>query len=290
MINNIINYICNLCNYTTVRKNNFVKHLTTEKHIKKSSEYVETKNKLKTPEEIIKYHCLCGAQYRHRQSLNKHKKNCQYNNMINQDVVLKLIEQNNKLTDMIVEQNKQLTTVTPNINNTTNITNTSNTMNCKNKFNIQIFLHEKCKNAISIDEFIKSIQISLQNLLVTKDKGLAEGITNIFIENMIKLPLTERPLHCTDTKREIIYVKNENWEKDENKEHIKNAIKKVSNIQSKNINIFKHEKPNFMENQKDKDDYIDLVKNATDNISEKDDKIIKTICKNVYINETAINE
>ena len=289
MINNTINYICNLCNYTTIRKNNFVKHLTTEKHIKKSSDYVETQNML-NPQQEITHDCLCGAQYKHRQSLNKHKKNCHYNNVINQDVVLKLIEQNNKLTDMIVDQNKQLTTIVPNINNTTNITNTNNTMNCKNKFNIQIFLHEKCKNAISIDAFIKSIQISLQNLLVTKDKGLAEGITNIFIENMIKLPLTERPLHCTDAKREIIYVKNENWEKDENQEHLKNAIKKVSNIQSKNINLFKNGKSNFMENQKNKDDYIELVKNATDNISEKDDKIIKTICKSVYINESSINK
>jgi hypothetical protein len=286
MINNTINYICNLCNYSTIRKNNFVKHLTTEKHIKKSSEQLEIKSRTL---DGITYDCLCGAQYKHKQSLNKHKKSCKYNvNNINQDVVLKLIEQNNKLTDMILEQNKQITSV-PNINNTTNITNNSNTM-CNNKFNIQLFLHEKCKNAISIDEFIKSIQISLHNLLITKDKGLIEGITNIFIENMIKLPLTERPLHCTDTKREIIYVKNENWEKDENKEHIKNAIKKVSNIQSQSINIFKNEKPNFMENQKDKEDYIELVKNATDNISDKDDKIIRTICKNIYVNEDSVNE
>lgn len=272
MANDIKKYICDACHYTSMRKNNYDKHINTEKHAKNTFKYIRGNNKI-INKEII-FVCSCGIEYKQRQSLSRHKQKCKLNNIITQEIIYKLLEQNNNLTNLITCQTKEMH------NNITNITNNTT---CKNKFNIHIFLNEKCKNAISINQFIQSIQISLQNLLVTKDKGLIEGITNIFIENMKKLPITERPLHCTDTKREVIYVKNENWEKDENNEHIKEAIKRVSNIQSKNINIFKNEKPNFMKNQKDKDDYIELVKNATDDIKENDSKIIKKLCKNIYI-------
>jgi hypothetical protein len=215
---------------------------------------------------------------------------------LNQELIMKLIDQNklltdqnSKLTEMVVDQNKQITDIIPKINNATNNTTNINT-NCNNKFNIQIFLNEQCKDAISIEKFIKSIEISLQNLLITKEKGLAEGITNIFIENMNKLPLTQRPLHCTDIKRETIYIKNENWEKDENRDKLKNAIKRVSNKQTQNMNKFTEVKPNFMDNQQDKQDFIDIVKNVTEEIDDKGDKIIKSLCKNVYINGTMVDK
>lgn len=139
-----------------------------------------------------------------------------------------------------------------------------------------------------MDAFIKSIEVSLSNLLLTKDKGLADGISNIFIENMSKLSLYERPVHCTDAKRETLYIKNDTWEKDENKTMIKDAIQKVSKKQTQNITKFKEEHPDFMENQKAKDDFIEIVKATTECVDSKTDKVIRNICKVTQLNEKLI--
>jgi hypothetical protein len=136
-----------------------------------------------------------------------------------------------------------------------------------------------------MDEFIKKIDVSLSNLFLTKDKGLAEGISQLFLENIKKLSIHERPLHCTDIKRETLYIKNETWQKDENKKIIKDAIKQLSVKQSKSINKFTTEKPNFMNNTKDKEDFIDIVRSATDTIEDKQDKVIRNLCKNVYLKD-----
>ena len=117
------------------------------------------------------------------------------------------------------------------INNNILALSNNNTINTKNKFNINVFLNEKCKDAISIDQFIEGIEISLKNLLTTKDKGQSEGISNIIIENMNRLSLYERPLHCTDKKRETLYIKNSEWEKDDTGEQINKAIKKIETKQ-----------------------------------------------------------
>ena len=204
---------------------------------------------------------------------------------ITTDMVLKILEQNKQLSDIIVNQSKQMNEMIPKIGNTNN---TNNTINNNQKLNINIFLNEKCKDAMSMDNFLKTIEVSLSNLLVTKEKGLAEGITNIIVENMNKLPINQRPIHCTDVKRETIYIKNETWEKDENKEKTKEAIKKISCIQTKNIKKWTEANPNYMEKEKLKDEYIYLIKHISDDVKEKEEKIIKNICKNSYINDKLI--
>ena len=303
-------FACFACNYNTKLKSNYTRHLISEKH-----------DKLFNNVEKI-YECDCGNVYKHRQSLNAHKKKCFGNNCdnyIDKELIMKLVEQNsdligknnnlidtnNNLTTQITEQNKMLTSIVveqqKQISNKTTITNShnknknntnTNSTNCNNKFNIQLFLNEQCKDAISIEKFIEDIQISIQNLLVTKDKGLAEGISNIFIENMNKLPITQRPLHCTDVKRETLYIKNqEKWEKDDdNKKKIKSAIKSVSIKQTKNLVLYKKDKPNFMNNRKEQEDFIHIVNNTTASVDDKEEKVIKNICKNVYINEDSIHD
>lgn len=270
-------------------------------------------------EKSSSFYCECGKVYKHQSNLCRHKKTCiiheksisKINNEIsinektlkNEDVLdlelndisgvgmtknilINLINQNKQLQDLIIKQSeehqKQINELIPKIGN-------NNVINSNNKFNIQIFLNEKCKDAISIDKFINSIEISLSNLLISKNKGLVDGITTIFIENMNKLSLYERPVHCTDVKRETLYIKNDTWEKDENKQIIKNAIKRISKKQSQNICKFKENKPNFMNNTQDKDDFIDVVKIITEPIEDKEDKVIKSICKNVYVNENIVS-
>ena len=278
-----IDFYCSKCDYNTSRKADYKKHLTTDKHKRQHLANENSENS----ENSEKYRCICDKEYIYSSSLSKHKKTCKeiMETGITTDMVLKILEQNKQLSDIIVNQSKQMNEMIPKIGNTNN---TNNTINNNQKLNINIFLNEKCKDAMSMDNFLKTIEVSLSNLLVTKEKGLAEGITNIIVENMNKLPINQRPIHCTDVKRETIYIKNETWEKDENKEKTKEAIKKISCIQTKNIKKWTEANPNYMEKEKLKDEYIYLIKHISDDVKEKEEKIIKNICKNSYINDKLI--
>ena len=152
-------------------------------------------------------------------------------------------------------------------------------------FNINLFLNEKCKDALSMDEFIDKIEISMKNLLTTREKGQAEGISNIIVENMNKLSLYERPLHCTDKKRETLYIKNNEWEKDENREHINKALKKKEKKQLKNIKIWLDEHPNYMKNSYEQGEFARLLRECSNSIDDNREKIIKKICNEVYLDK-----
>ena len=293
-----VNYECYLCQFITCNKKDYTRHINTNKH-----------KKLIDPSIIYNciqkcYNCMCGKSYKHASTLSRHKKKCGYNQeghvemyeknkyldeSKSNELIKILINQNNQLQELLLKQSqeyqKQLIEIIPKINN-----NNNNTINSNNKVDINIFLNEKCKDAMSMDEFIKKIDVSLSNLLITKDKGLAEGITNLFIENIAKLSIHERPLHCTDVKRETLYIKNDTWEKDENKLYIKDAIKKVSIKQSKSINKFKNAKPDYLNNDKDKEEFIGIVKSITDSIEDKEEKVIKHLCKNVHLTQDDYNK
>ena len=222
--------------------------------------------------------------------MNKTEKDEDEDETINyKELLLTSIKQNKELQDFIIKQSEQYhTTINEIIPKIGNTNNTNNTINNNQKLNINIFLNEQCKDAITMDEFINKMHISLKNLFYTRDKGIAEGVSNIFIENLNKLPLNQRPIHCTDPKRETIYIKNEQWEKDEDKLQTKEVIKKVSYLQVKNIKLYKEAHPQLMENQKEKDDYMEIIKATTDDVSEKEDKILKNICKSVYISNNLL--
>ncbi len=312
---------CKICDYVASSKYKWDRHLLTDKHkmIKMITKKGE-KGQKGADCNSCSFFCECGKVYKHQSNLCRHKKTCiileksisKINNEISindksqanecenfdvdlhdisgagmtKNILINLINQNKQLQDLIIKQSedhqKQINELIPKLGN-------NNVINSNNKFNIQIFLNEKCKDAISIDKFINSIEISLSNLLISKNKGLVDGITTIFMENMNKLSLYERPVHCTDVKRETLYIKNDTWEKDEDKKIIKNAIKRISKKQSQNICKFKENKPNFMNNTQDKDEFIDVVKMITEPIEDKEDKVIKSICKNVYVNENIVS-
>jgi hypothetical protein len=298
-------YSCEVCDYLSCNKKDYARHLATEKHMMLTT---AADNAKKAQER--KFVCKCGKAYKQHQGLYRHKKTCALkphglnseqfatfieNNIDYKQIIDKLIEENIKLAEQnnkLAEQNNKLmdtmSELVPKIGNNNTIT-TNNTITNNNSFNLQIFLNEDCKDAISMVDFVKSLEISMSHLTQTKNKGLAEGITNIFIEGINKLPITQRPIHCTDAKRETLYIKNETWEKDDdNKTMIKQAIKNVSRKQAQSLYKFKEAKPNYMENDNDKDDFIRTVKNVTDDIEPREDKVIKSLCKNVYINEKII--
>jgi hypothetical protein len=295
-------FSCEICDYKTSRQSNYSEHLKTKKHKMIQSCWIssnEGSSDVKLYVKEKKYICDCGNAYTHRNNLIRHKKKC-INVDDNQDKISILEEKNNILEEknkilleennkfLLEQNNKLIDIISKNPSSITNNLNTNNITN-NNNVNINIFLNEECKNALSMDEFLKTLQITVGTLMLTKEKGLADGISNIFIESMNKLPLNQRPLHCTDIKRETLYIKNETWEKDTNNEKIKDAIKKVSGIQIKNINRFKEAKPHFMEDPDDKDDFIGIIKATTDDINDKQDKIVRTLCKSVYLNNKIIN-
>ena len=196
-----------------------------------------------------------------------------------QELVIKLLMDNQEIKKENQELIHKITDLIPKMGN-----NTFNN-NVKQNFNINVFLNEKCKDALTIDEFVEKIEISMKNLLTTKDKGLSEGLSNIVIDNMNKLSLYERPIHCTDKKRETIYIKNEEWEKDEGKDKINNFLKKVEHKQVQNIDQWTNKHPNYMNNEKLQEEYINLVRGCTSSIDACKNKVIRKVCDNVYLTE-----
>jgi hypothetical protein len=192
------------------------------------------------------FSCKCGKLYKYASGLSKHKTKCEYlqnedgynddiYNIIptnNVEILLKaLIEKN----DSIIEENKELRNELKNLK----IGNTMiNSNNNNNSFNINMFLNEKCKNAMNLEDFVEKIKLTLEDLNFTKDNGYAKGISNVFIKNLNDMDITERPIHCSDQKRLQFYVKNDNeWTKDKNNEKIDNTIEKVSRKQMKSIQV-----------------------------------------------------
>ena len=268
-------YFCDNCDYSCSKKFLWEQHLKTIKHKRKQMETEETK--------ILKCN-ICNKNFMNRSGLWKHKKKCQI--LINNET--KIIEDNNKdtmkeLVLKLINQNSELQKtiheMIPNMGNNNN----SNNTNIKQKFNINVFLNEKCKDALSMDEFIDKIEVSMKNLLTTKEKGQSHGISNIIIENMNKLSLYERPLHCTDKKRETLYVKNNKWEKDDSKQHINKALKKVESKQLKNLNVWLETHPNYMNNSLEQEEFAQLMSECGKSVDDGREKIIKKLCDNVYI-------
>ena len=185
-----------------------------------------------------------------------------------------------KQQDHMMKQQNQISELIPKVGNNNN----NNIQN--NKFNIQVFLNERCKDAINMSDFIKSIQVSLQQLDYTKQNGLVNGLSNVIIENMNKLGLYQRPIHCTDIKRESLYIKDDdNWEKDVNKEKIKKAIKDVSTKQFCALSKWTKENPDFQNNENKQNYYTHTLVAIANNKQHNDDKIIKKLCTSSYIKE-----
>ena len=290
-------YECKSCDFVTRNQKDYNRHLLTRKH-QNTTKYNDF-----TPKNPKLFSCECGKQYPYRSSLYNHRKNCKIliefeknqNNEKNenseksenkyQDLLLTMIKENKEMCN---ELKKEI--CKNNIKN--QIIGDNNTIN-KNKLNINIFLNEQCKDALTMNEFIDKIKISLDNLLITKDKGISEGLSNIFIENMNKLSLHERPMHCTDVKRETVYIKynnnenNDNWKQDNENIELKEALKKVTLVQQKNLDKWTKENPSWNEDPTLQQEYIKLVKNCTDDIQEnkRAEKIVKKVCNTVFIGE-----
>ena len=298
-------FYCKYCNYQCSKKSDFNKHKLTQKHKKNENMTENTKEERKTRQKVDEeYSCECGKIYKYKQGLYRHQKICKIINEENEDftneTIQNLVNENSEIKSMLFKQfealkeqqeavqseNKklrnQISELIPKVGNTVN-----NTINSKQKFNINIFLNETCKDALTINEFIDKIKISLNDLMITKTKGLSEGVSNIFIENMNKLSLHERPMHCTDMKKETLYIKCDNfkeegWAKDFENKNLKEAISKVTHAQRQSIDKWVAEHPDWEKNISEQEEYMKLIKSCTEDF--KEEKIIKKLCNSVYIN------
>jgi hypothetical protein len=306
-------YLCEICNYFTYNKKDYNKHLLTNKH--KITNF-PNENLQKIPNETPiekKFECICGKKYKHMSSLCQHKKKCKHKNEelvenqiincidenidIDEDVDIDIDLSSKQLIQLLIKDNsdfkKMILDICKNIQPTT--INQMN-MNSNNKtFNLQVFLNETCKDAMNIMDFVNSVQLQLSDLENVGREGYVNGISNIIIKNLQTLDVEKRPIHCSDSKREILYIKdNDKWEKEnDDKMKIKKVIKFIANKNSRLISKFKEKYPDCIYSDSDKSDqYNKLIIEAFggmgDNDDEKYNKIIKKIAKSVVINKSIL--
>ena len=280
-------YVCNFCHFNTYKKTDYTRHLSTDKHkINKNGSVLVVNDSEKTKKnEINLYKCNCGKIYKYDSGYYRHKKKCihEYKKEIseNKNIVDK------EMIEMLIKQNTKLMEIMENGINNTNSYNTTNSHN--KSFNLNFFLNETCKDAMNIMDFVDSIKLQLSDLEKVGKLGYIEGISNIIVKNLKALDVTERPVHCTDSKRETLYIKDENkWEKEnDEKNKMKKAIKRVANKNIGLLNEFKKMYPDCMYSESKKSDqYNKIIIEAFElNNPEKQEKVIKNIAKEVILDK-----
>ena len=319
-------FICEKCNFKSSKKNDFNRHILTAKHkkITMDNNFTHFKKEIFKCECSKEFKFLSGLS-RHKikckfinnennetskinevnelNELNELNENNEVdkvnnvneiNNLELKSLVCKLINENNEIKNNIIKEHQELikenkelratiVELIPKLGNTTNNINTTQ----NNKFNIQVFLNEKCKDAINMSDFIKSIEVNLHQLDFTKQNGLVHGLSKTIMDNMNKLSVYERPLHCTDVKREILYIKDEDvWKKDESKEQIKKAIKKASSKNYNALQEWKTNNPDFLNNDTKTDYFTKTISTIGKSGDATEEKIIKNLCKETYVKDS----
>jgi len=267
-------YICNLCNKKYTHSSSYFRH----KKTCKNNTNVLSKIIQNYPKVIHnKFVCECGKSYKYASGLSKHKTKCKQIQYVNKNIETNKITTNNNveyLLKNILEENKVLRNEIKNLKLGNTMINSNN-----NSFSINMFLNEKCKNAMNLEDFVEKIKLTLEDLNFTKDNGYTKGISNIFIKNLNDMDVTERPIHCSDQKRLQFYVKNDNeWMKDKNNEKIDNSIEKVSVKQLKSIQDWVQANPDYLDSDTKREEYFTLVRSIT---QPNDDKNIKNIKRKV---------
>ena len=287
-----IDFSCNLCDFSSCNKKDFNRHIDTKKHIFNVSQCFSMEKTQKTP-----YECQCGKTYKDNSGLWRHKKKCNITIVTDSNaesfdkdkLILMLINQNAELIKETSEFKTMMMKVIENgSNNTTN--NTTNNTNSHNKaFNLNFFLNETCKDAMNIMDFVDSIKLQLSDLERVGELGYIEGISNIIVKNLKELDVTQRPVHCTDKKRETMYIKDDNkWEKDEDRLKLHKVVRKVTCKNQNLIPKFKEEHPDCGKyHSKFSDQYnkivVESMGGSGNNDYEKEEKIIQNISKQVFI-------
>ena len=294
-------YTCTVCDYYTCKTSSYNKHITTAKHLRMTN---NEENNTNVATNSTNHVCDCGKTYRYRQGLFKHRMTCNYtmhdadlpsqpqpSSQVDMMVVLELLKQNQEFKDLLIEQNKQMLILAQKAgnNNNTNINSNNN-----NKFNLNVFLNETCKDAITFSDFINSIEVTVDEFIQTGNMGFVNGISKVMMDRIKGMDLHTRPLHCTDLKRETVYIKNEEkWDKEDgDNSHLHKAVKCVA---KKNYNQlqkwFDNSKPEVeIIGTEQCEDYFKFYKSALGGYDKEEDKkfeekIIKNVLREVILDK-----
>ena len=302
---------CEKCDFHTCNKKDFTRHTKSIKHIRNENSNLSmnfTQNYPNYPNHT----CLnCGKEYKDNSGLWRHKKKCSINNINNTNIeqidndltdnnfilqILKqnteLIKENSEFKQLMIEQSKAMSELAKKAGNNNNNTSTNN------NFNLNFFLNETCKNAMNIMDFVGQLQVGIKELEETGRLGYAEGISQIFINGLKQMNISDRPIHCSDIKRETLYIKNNNeWNKETpDKPILTYAIKHVANKNIKQISEWIKIHPEYKDSRtKENDKYLKIVSESMSGSSEEETnknytKIIRNIVKETIINKSDDNQ
>jgi hypothetical protein len=308
-------YSCNTCNFTCSKQSNYDAHVLTRKHKTLTNTYEIL------PKNATMHICSCGKKYKHRQSLYTHKSQCLqiynptqdtsinipaldiHNNYttpipvddpMQTNIILELVKQNQEFKQLLIEQNKTIIELAKNgqVNNNT-INNTSNINNNNKTFNLNFFLNETCKDAMNMKDFIQSLELSLPELEKMGEIGFAEGMSRVFVNRLNSLDVTKRPIHCSDVKREIIHIKDDNkWERDNaNLDRLRKIIKQLTHKNILRVDDWKKANPGCTEyNSRKNDQYLKINMEAIGPVEDEEvkrdfSKIIRRVAENTTIDK-----
>jgi hypothetical protein len=296
--NSASKFFCEKCDYRTSKKSSFADHLLSAKHKKSmvSNDF--------QPKSSSKYACMnCHKEYKDNSGLWRHKKKClikinepeesdDYNDLLvdTEALVKYLMKENSEFKQMMMDQNKQMIELAKTAGHNINTNNSHN-----KSFNLQFFLNETCKDAMNITDFVDSIKLQLADLINIGEVGYVEGISNIITNNLKALDVTQRPVHCADKKREVLYIKDQDkWEKEDiEKKKIRRAITKIANKNYVLIPQFKEKFPECVKSSSPLSTQynkiiIEAMGGSGDNDLEKENKIIRNISKVITIEKEEI--
>jgi len=298
-------YSCELCNFNTKNRTGYMRHLETKKHKTNCNSphiLVSESNSLNSTYIQNRFICnSCEKEYDSRAGLWFHTKKCKCNDDIHKstlpknessvnEIVMELIKQNQEFKNLLMEQNSKIVDLS---NKTTIINNTNS-----NNFNLNVFLNEKCKDAMNIMDFVNDLNIGFNDLENVGRLGYVEGISRIFLNGLKQLDVYKRPIHCTDIKRETLYVKDNNkWDKDDEKDKIKKAISKIAFKNTQKIPEWNRlhpdsdilDTPTYKEHLQIMMESIGgLGKSSEYETNKSHEKIIKNIVRNVFLDKSSV--
>ena len=279
-------FYCEKCDFNCSKKYSWSRHLLTPKHTQETNGSILETQKGKKGQNINFCCENCNKEFKTRSGLWKHNKICIYEDNKTENTT----DKKDELIDYLMKENKEIKELILELAKKDSYNNCHNTVNSHNKaFNLNFFLNETCKDAMNIMDFVDSIKLQLSDLEKVGELGYVEGISNIITKNLKELDVTQRPVHCTDKKRETIYIKDENkWEKDEDNKKLHKVVRKVTCKNQNLIPKFKELHPDYNKyNSKFSDQYNKIIVESMggpgDNDFEKEEKIIQKISREVMV-------
>jgi hypothetical protein len=291
-------FVCELCDYKTCHKSHYDDHLISLRHSKRKQMEANGSGIVAQLDNIGNVCEKCYKEFNSRSGLWKHKKKCI--NITEKTICSEIESKTNEITELkeimkyLMKENSEMKNMMMKVieNGTHNTTNNTTNTNSHNKaFNLNFFLNETCKDAMNIGEFVDSLKLQLSDLEKVGEAGYIEGISSIIVKNLKELDVTKRPVHCTDKKRETVYIKDaDKWEKDEDKTHMHKLIKRVASKNIKMFEKFREAHPDCKQyHSKFSDQYNKIIYESMggkgDNDYEKNEKIIKNVLKEVVVDK-----